>query len=155
MKKIIIFLAAMTLVAFAYMSSSVLAGGMKDPMGKTHKEVSQLIGKEVKNMEGEHLGTVRDFVKDSEGRISFVIVAYGGFIGLGEKRVAIPYSALTYNAETQHYSCAVSRDRFAAAPEFESAEKLRDLSSAEEIYRYFGQRPYWSEESMGTGGTEY
>jgi len=77
MKKIMIFLAAMILVAFAYMSSSVLAGGMKDPMGKTHKEVSQLIGKEVKNMEGEHLGTVRDFVKDSEGRISFVIVAYG------------------------------------------------------------------------------
>jgi len=62
MRKMMIFLAAMTLIAFAYMSTGVLGEGIKDPMHKTHEDVSHWIGKEVKNMEGERLGAVRDFV---------------------------------------------------------------------------------------------
>lgn len=149
MRKIMMVLTAMTIIAFAYMSTSVFAGGMEYPMGKTHEEVSLWIGKEVQNMEGEHLGTVRDFVWDSEGRISFAILSYGGFMGIGGKKVAIPYSALTYDKEEQHFTCAVSKDRLAGAPEFQSKEKLTDRSFAEELYRYFGEHPYWTDEPKG------
>jgi sporulation protein YlmC with PRC-barrel domain len=150
MKSRMIFLTAMTLIAFSYMSTSVIAGEMKDPVGKAHEEISLRIGKDVKNMLGENLGTVRDFISDSEGRISFAIVSHGGFMGMGEKRVAIPYSALTYNEEKQYFTCAASEDQLANAPEFENEEQLRDRSFAEEVYRHFGQRPYWSEEPKGT-----
>jgi len=152
MRKIMMFFAAMTLIAFAYMSTSVFAEGMKDPMGRTYEEMSLLIGDKVKNVEGEELGTVRDFIWDSEGRVSFAIVSHGDFLGFGGKRVAVPYSALTYDEDKSYFTCAISEDRFANAPEFEDEAKLHDRSFAEEIYRYFGQHPYWTEESMGRGG---
>jgi len=152
MRKLMMFLTAMTLIAFAFMSTSVFAGGMKDPVGKTHEEVSLWIGKEVKNTQGEDLGIVEDFVRDSEGKLSFAVVSHGGFLGFGEKKVAIPYSALTYDKEKQYFTCDISEDRFANAPEFEDEAKLHDRSFAEEVYRYFGQHPYWTEESMGRGG---
>jgi sporulation protein YlmC with PRC-barrel domain len=99
MKKIRMFLTAMTIVAFAYMTTSVFAEEMGKPMVTSHEDVSKWVGKEVKNTQGEDLGTVKDFVKDSEGRISFAVISYGGFMGIGEEKVAIPYSALTYNED--------------------------------------------------------
>jgi len=139
---------AVTLIAFTYMSTSVLAEGMKDPMGKPHDETSAFVGTDVKNMEGETLGTVKDFVWDSEGNPSFAIVSHGGFLGFYEKKVAIPYSALTYDKDRDYYTCAISKDRFASAPKIEGEAKLHDRSFAEEVYRYFGQQHYWTEESM-------
>jgi sporulation protein YlmC with PRC-barrel domain len=149
MRKMMIFLTAMTLIAFTYMSTSVFAEGMKDPMGKTHEAMSACIGKEVRNTEGEHLGTIQDFVLDPEGRITFAIVSHGGFLGFFEKKVAIPYSALTCDEGNQYYTSAVSKDRFANAPTIEDETNLHDRSFAEEMYRYFGQQPYWTEESTG------
>jgi len=46
-------------------------------------------------------------------------------------------------------TCAISKDRFANAPEFKDEAMLQDKSFAEEMYWYFGQQPYWTEESMG------
>lgn len=148
MRKTMILFAAMTIIAFAYMSVDVLGGGMKDPAEMTHSEITLKMGREVTNMEGEHLGLVRDFLHDDEGRISFAIVSTGGFLGFRDKKVVVPYSALTYDAERQYFICDVSAARFAEAPGFERREKLMDQASAEEVYRYFGQRPYWTEEHM-------
>jgi sporulation protein YlmC with PRC-barrel domain len=149
MRKIMMFIMAMTVIAFTYMTTSVVAEGMMDPMGKTHEDTSLMVGKDVLNTEGDHLGIVKDFVKDSDGEVSFAVVSYGGFLGFGEKKVAVPYSALTYDKDKQHFTCAISKDRFANAPEFKDEEMLQDRSFAEEVYRYFGQQPYWTEESIG------
>lgn len=149
MRKMMMLFTAVTLIAFTYMSTSVLAEGMKDPMGKTHEEMSVFVGTDVKNMEGEDLGTVKDFVWDSEGKVSFALVSHGGFLGFGEKKVAVPYRALTYDKEKQHFTCVISKDRFANAPEIEDEAKLNDRFFAEEVHRYFGQHPYWTEESIG------
>jgi hypothetical protein len=150
MRKIMLIFAAMTLIAVAFMSTSVLAQeGMRDPMVTIQEDVGLFwVSQEVRNTQGEKLGTVKDFVRDSEGKVSFAIVAHGGFLGFGEKNVAVPYSALTYDKDKEYFTCAISKDRFAAAPEFVSEEKLHNRSSAEEVYRYFGQQHYWTEESM-------
>ena len=147
MRKTMMFFAAMTLIAFAYMNTSVLAGGMKDPMGKADKDVSACIGKEVKTTGGEKLGIVRNYFRDSEGRISFAIVSRGGLLGYFEEKVAVPYSALTYDKEKQYFTWAISEDRFANAPVLEDEAKLHDSSFAGDVYRYFGLQPYWTEES--------
>jgi len=86
--------------------------------------------------------------QDSEGIASFAIVSHGGFLGFYEKKVAVLYSALTYDKERQHFTCAISKDRFESAPNIEDKAKLHDRSFAEEVYRYFGQHPYWTDESM-------
>ena len=152
MRKMTMFLTAMTLIVFASMSISVFAGGMKDPVATSREDVSSWIGKDVMNTQDEKLGTISDFVWDSDGKLSFAVVSHGGFLGVFDSKVAVPYSALTYDKEKQHFTCDISKDRFAGAPEFKDEATLHDRSFAEDVHRYFGQHPYWTEESMGSGG---
>ncbi len=56
--------------------------------------VSELIGMDVRNARGENLGDVSDVVIDTEnGRVSYVVVGIGGFLGIGEKLSSYPMSA--------------------------------------------------------------
>ncbi len=56
--------------------------------------LSDLIGMDVRNARGENLGDVQDVVVDAEnGRVSYVVVGIGGFLGIGEKLSAFPMSA--------------------------------------------------------------
>ena len=149
MRKVTMLLTAMTVIAFAYVSTSALAGDLGVPVGKAPYEASNWIGKEVKNFQGESLGMVKDFIWDSRGRVSFAVVSHGDFLGFGGKDVTIPYSALTYDNDKQVVTCDISKDRFAAAPEFYGEEVTpHNRSSAAEVYKYYGQAPYWTEGSM-------
>lgn len=56
--------------------------------------ITDLIGMDVRNGRGENLGDVEDVVIDTEnGRVSYVVVGIGGFLGIGEKLSAFPMSA--------------------------------------------------------------
>lgn len=56
--------------------------------------MSKLIGTDVYSVTGEHIGDVNDLLVDKSGRIAGVIVGVGGFLGVGEKNVALAYDAL-------------------------------------------------------------
>ena len=121
----------------------------------THEKESHWIGKAVKNAEGESFGTVSDLVRDSEGKISFAIISYGGFLGMGEKEAAVPFSTLAYNEEGQYLTCNITRDQLTGAPHFNSKDELTHPSFAGEIYRYYGVQPYWTgEDTMHEGSME-
>jgi sporulation protein YlmC with PRC-barrel domain len=54
----------------------------------------RLAGTRVFNGKGEVMGTIVDVVLDKEGKAQTVVLGLGGFLGLGRKDVAVPYSAL-------------------------------------------------------------
>ena len=107
-------------------------------------QVSEILGDRVVNPEGEDLGRINDFVFDREGRISFVVLGHGGFLKIGEKLVAIPFGTLYYQENEKHLVLDITPKKLDAAPAF-SRKTLGDLHWAEEVYRYFGQQPYWME----------
>ena len=55
---------------------------------------SKLIGSSVTNMQDQSVGTIDDVVLDNDGKIVSVLVSVGGFLGLGEKRVAVAFKEL-------------------------------------------------------------
>ncbi|QDU54384.1 PRC-barrel domain-containing protein [Aeoliella mucimassa] len=56
---------------------------------------SHLIGMNIVNREGEDIAQINDLVLDAKtGRINYVAVQYGGFLGMGDKLFAVPYDAL-------------------------------------------------------------
>jgi len=58
-------------------------------------KASSINGATVRNMENEELGSIEDTVIDPQsGEISYVVVSIGGFLGVGEKLVAVPWDAL-------------------------------------------------------------
>lgn len=55
----------------------------------------QIVGMPVKNPQREELGKISDLVTDSQGHVPFVVLSYGGMLGIGRKSAAIPFGALT------------------------------------------------------------
>lgn len=64
---------------------------------------SRLIGMEVRDRSGEHVGELGDVVVDlSDDRIRYAVVAAGGFLGIGEKHYAYPMSRFSKSSDDDH-----------------------------------------------------
>jgi hypothetical protein len=112
---------------------------------KAFTNTSGWIGKEVKTQQGEKVGTVEDIIRDNEGNISLAVISHGGFLGVGGENVAIPYSLLTFNEKEGYFVADLTEDQLVDAPLVEDEAKVNDRGFTEEVYRYFGERPYWTE----------
>ena len=145
MKRVLILLPmiGMLAIGFGLIGSDVFAGGMRSQGLGGPFEMSELVGTHVKNLQGETLGKISDFVLDHEGRIAFAIIAHGGFLGMGERSVAFPFHTLTYGHKERYFTVDISRERFSAAPTFD--RHMLSRTWAEDAYRYFGLQPYWTE----------
>ncbi len=70
-------------------------------------------GREVKDEDGDGIGTVADLlVDDREKRVRFLLVEHGGFLGFGQKRTLIPVDAIAEDEVVIDQS----RERVAAGP---------------------------------------
>ncbi|MBU1213439.1 MAG: PRC-barrel domain-containing protein [Alphaproteobacteria bacterium] len=84
---------------------------------------SKLIGQPVNNAGNEKIGDINDFVLASDGSIEHVLVGVGGFLGLGEKVVALKFDELTFTKGTDGkylISTAATKKSLEAAPEWKS-----------------------------------
>ena len=100
----------------------------------------ELIGRDIRNMENEDLGEVDDVVvATSDAGTSYAIVAYGGFLGIGEEQVAVPLSSLRLTESRDVLVLDISEDAFEAAPRFERDDmsSLNDPTWAESNQAYF------------------
>jgi len=150
MKKTASMIALALAVGFGLFVATVYAG---ETMGKSEYqayEANTMLGSVVRSPQGEYIGRISDFVFDSDGHVTFAILAHGGVWRFGGKQIAIPYKAFSYDSKDRYFVLDVTRERLEAAPSFDR-KALGDRKWAEDVYRYFGQQPYWTEE----WGTEY
>jgi PRC-barrel domain len=84
------------------------------------------LGSAVQNTAGETVGDIADLVFSPAGHISTVVLGVGGFLGMGEKHVAVPYTALSFKAGPDGARLIVvsaTKDTLKAAPAFVASEK--------------------------------
>ena len=143
MVKITILLMAVVF-AFGFMVTNGFAEGQAVmSMGKP-SSLSSMAGTSVLNPKGEYLGRVSDFVIDSHGHVTFLVISHGGFLRIGEKDTAVPFGSFAYDREKSHFVLDLTRDKLDTAPAF----RKRDLYNekwAKDVYQYFGQASYWTE----------
>src|SRR5205823_3363653 len=79
--------------------------------------VHAVLGKGVWNDAGESLGRIVDILVDESGQVRAVVIDFGGFLGVGARRLLVDWTALHLN---QHGSIAanISRDQARAVPEY-------------------------------------
>lgn len=58
---------------------------------------SKLVGVEVIGMDHVRIGRTEEVILDGQGRVAAVVVGVGGFLGIGEKAVAIPFDQIVWN----------------------------------------------------------
>jgi sporulation protein YlmC with PRC-barrel domain len=133
------------LLSFVFASISFAAQTVAK--GTNLPRASKLIGADVENGQGEDLGQIEDVVLDpQEGRVAYAVLSFGGFLGLGEKYFAIPWSALTAKAgDDDTLILNVDKEKLKNAPGFErnSWPNMADRTWGQEIHSYYGITPYW------------
>ncbi|RJR42058.1 MAG: PRC-barrel domain containing protein [Desulfobacteraceae bacterium] len=124
--------------AFADMDRSKKADQSVTSEFKAHKgDVTAWIGKDVKNRQGEDLGDISQFIIDENGQHSLVIISQGGVMGVGDKKVAVPFSALSFNEGEDHAVMDVTKDQLANAPQVDENANLNDSAFSDQVHSYW------------------
>ncbi|MGV8900273.1 MAG: PRC-barrel domain-containing protein [Burkholderiaceae bacterium] len=104
-----------------------------------------LLGNDVYNEQDEDLGDIKEIMLDMRtGRVSYAVLAFGGFLGMGEKLFAVPWNALTLDTVNKRFILKVAKERLKDAPGFD-ADHWPDMAStawADTIHSYYGTKPY-------------
>jgi sporulation protein YlmC with PRC-barrel domain len=69
---------------------------------------SKMVGLSVYNDKNESLGSINDFLTDKNGKIVAVVIGVGGFLGVGEHLVAIPFEKVKFSTEPIVYTSTSS-----------------------------------------------
>ena len=56
----------------------------------------KLTGLNVYNINNEHIGDIRELLQDRGGKIEAVVIGVGGFLGMGERDIALPYDEIQW-----------------------------------------------------------
>jgi sporulation protein YlmC with PRC-barrel domain len=126
---------------------------MAEPRAAKYKDVipaSSVIGGSVVNANYEDLGKVEDVVLDaSAGRIAYGVLSFGGFLGMGDKYFAIPWSAFQFHMSEGRVVLNIDKKLLEKAPGFDKSNwpNMADSEWATSIYKHYGLTPYWEEVS--------
>lgn len=103
---------------------------------------STLVGSDVKNLRGEELGSVKDIMIDTQtGKVSYLVVAFGGFMGIGDKYFAVPMEAISIDpGNSKLIILDVNKDKLENAPGFnkDSWPNHPQKEFIDEVYHFFG-----------------
>lgn len=108
---------------------------------------STLNGTSVHNTAGEDLGHVEDIMIDfSEGRVAYVVLSFGGFLGIGDKLFAVPLEALNLDTNHENVIFDISKERLENAPGFDKNNwpTTPNYDWYNTIYSYYDIDPYWA-----------
>jgi hypothetical protein len=79
------------------------------------------------------------------GRIAYAVLSFGGFLGMGDKLFAIPWSALTVDTLEKRFILQVDKELLKRAPGFakEQWPNMADRAWGTQVFKYYGAKPYW------------
>ncbi|WP_417743816.1 PRC-barrel domain-containing protein [Salipiger sp.] len=82
-----------------------------------------LLSTSVTSPDGATIGSIKDFIITEDGQITAVILGVGGFLGIGEKDIAVDYSQLDIQYDGNAIQLAMTREEADAAPEYQYRDK--------------------------------
>jgi sporulation protein YlmC with PRC-barrel domain len=145
-KKLIMLLMSMLVVAL-FAGTSLAGETMKKANAYT---ADQLIGLNVNDLEGKHVGKIRDVNLNSEtGEINFVILGKS-LLGIGEDKFAVPLDALKIQNDegSVNATLIVSEIRLLTAPDIEAGESDEEFRTR--LQNYYCEAPDFGDDIDGS-----
>jgi len=122
----------------------------KDAKGRFMQKVlaaDTLTGDKVVNRQKEDLGKIEHLMIDVDtGRVAYAVLSFGGFLGMGDKLFAIPWSALAVDTGEKQFILEVDKKLLERAPGFHKGHcpDMADRVWGAEGNKYYGAKPYWA-----------
>ena len=96
-------------------------------------EVQGILGREVRSAANENMGRIVDVLVDRSGQAAAAIIDFGGFLGVGSRKVAVAWNALRFPPGSSKYgwiTLGLTRDQVRAAPEFKEDKPVVVLGAS-------------------------
>lgn len=89
-------------------------------------QVSGVLGKQVRSSAGEDMGRIVDVIIDRSARVRAAVIDFGGFLGVGNRQIAVAWSAIRLPAEDKPGALVVefTRDQLRVAPTYKAGEQV-------------------------------
>jgi sporulation protein YlmC with PRC-barrel domain len=119
------------------------SGGAAGP-GPALMGADTLLGEKVVNAYDVELGDIKEIMLDMQtGQVAYAVLAFGGFMGMGEKLFAVPWQALHLDTAKKRFLLNVDKDRLKTAPGFnkDAWPDMADIQWAAEIHSFYGTDP--------------
>ena len=105
----------------------------------------EVVGISVKNTQKESLGKIEEIILDKlSGNVRYVVLSFGGVLGMGDKLFALPWNAIHYDDDLECFLLNVDKEKLKNAPGFNKNDwpDMADQAWGRSIHDYYGTRPY-------------
>ena len=96
------------------------------PILESH-DLQGILGKEVRSVTGENMGHIVDVVVDRGGQVRAAIIDFGGFLGVGSRKIAVDWNALHFprpGDKAGRVTLEFTRDQLKAGPEYQDGKPV-------------------------------
>ena len=98
-----------------------------------HHEVQGILGREVRSATDENMGRIVDVIVDRTGQVRAAIIDFGGFLGVGSRKMAVAWNALHFPSnekKSEKIALELTRDQVRAAPEYKEDRQVVVLGAS-------------------------
>lgn len=103
-------------------------------------------GTPVRRSSGEKIGTIERLMVDKlSGNVAYAVLSFGGFLGMAQKHLPIPWQRLKYDPLLGAYHLDLTHEELSRAPSFAADSEFDwgDRSREVDIHNYYRVAPYW------------
>lgn len=86
---------------------------------------SKVVGSAVYNSNNEKIGEVNDLILDQSGKVAGVVIGVGGFLGLGERNIAVTYNSIHFDKDAKgkpHLTVPATKDQLKAMQPYDASK---------------------------------
>ena len=90
------------------------------------QQVTAILGNNVRSRNGEDMGRIVDVIVNRDGQVRAAVIDFGGFLGVGSRKVAVDWSALRFepSGKPDRISVDLSRNSVRLAPEYKEGSPV-------------------------------
>jgi hypothetical protein len=95
------------------------------------RTVETIIGRQISSPTGDNMGPIVNMFVDGQGRVRAALIDFGGFLGVGSRRVAVDWRALKFAADGKdnNITCTLTKNQIRLAPAYKEGQPLVVLGS--------------------------
>ena len=104
-------------------------------------------GTNVYDTQGTSIGEIAHLMIDKvSGRVTYAVMSFGGFLGLGHSHYPVPWSALKYDTNLGGYVTGITEAQLKDAPAF-SDDSWSDRTWETNVHKHYGAPAYWDRQA--------
>jgi sporulation protein YlmC with PRC-barrel domain len=110
------------------------------------RPADDLLGTGVYDRRGDRLGDIETLMIDvATGRIAYAVIAIGGFMGIGARLLAVPWTCLVFDADHGCFTLDITGERLERAPAFDRNHwpDMSDPDWGRHVHEFYDIAPYW------------